>query len=208
MGSKGRFKYAKQWEQFAKVLKSGIRPTTFEAAWPYVSDKVSGMYESEAKAIWNFLASRPIKSIVEVGRNLGGTLWLMGCASKELKEVLSIDIEWYNTTDDVFPDWFALHNIHSDLRAEDSTTFKASGMYDFAFIDGLHTGPGVKADLEIWKDRCHYIGFHDYANRKTNKHKRCFQDVVDEITKAKDKYGWKQIGERGRSEIIFETGVE
>ena len=108
MGSRGRYKYADQWETFASVIRSGIRPRTFDRAWSYVSDKVSGMYESEARAIWTFLDSHPeVESIVEVGRNLGGTLWLMGCACRNLKEVLSIDIEWYDTTDDLFVDWFA-----------------------------------------------------------------------------------------------------
>jgi cephalosporin hydroxylase len=208
MGSKGRYRYAKQWEAFADVVKSGIRPKTFERCWSYISDKVSGQYESEARALWNVLQTIKPESIVEVGRNLGGTLWMFACACPQLKEVLSLDIEWYDTTDNLWVKWFADHDVQAKILECDSTKHQAFGMYDFVFIDGLHTGEAVAADIQVWRDHARYIAFHDYADRgANNKHKRVFPDVVYEISKAAQLYGWQQVGERGRSEIVFETGI-
>jgi len=208
MGSKGRYRYAKQWEAFADVLKSGIRPKTFGRCWPYIEHKVSGLYESEARALWNVLQKIQPQSIVEVGRNLGGTLWMFACACQQLREVLSIDIEWYDTTDDLWVRWFRDHGIAAKILECDSTRFAPQGMYDFCFIDGGHTGPIVAGDIEAWRDHCRYIGFHDYANLGSrNKHRRVYPDVVYEISRAAQTYGWTQVGTRGRSEIVYRTGL-
>jgi len=212
MASKGRYRYAEQWQAFANYLESGIdhgvkRPETFEVAYHIVRDKVSGLYESEAKALWDILEAEQPETIVEIGRNLGGTLFLMACAAqKSLKGVLSYDIEYYDTTDDLWADWFKSHGVDCYLYTDDSTTITApDSIYDFVFIDGLHTAEAVKADLEIWKDHARLIGFHDYSDLKHNKHKKHFAGVVTEIALAARKYGWKQVGKRGKSEIVFKT---
>ena len=200
-----KHKYQDKIEKFAKVLDSGIRPAEFNRAYAYVQDKVSGFYRSENEALWEFLATHDIKSFVEIGRNLSGTLFMIGCACRTLKEVLSIDINRYEPSDSAIERWFNKHDISATIIEQDSTTFIPFGLYDAVLIDGDHKGEVVKKEIQIWKDRCKYLIFHDYADNGKNKHKRVFQDVVDEITKAKEKYGWVQIGERGRSEVIFKT---
>ena len=88
----------------------------------------------------------------------------------------------------------------SELAAQDIP----DGSLDFVYIDGEHTGEGVAADIANWKDHTRLIGFHDYADRGSkNKHKRVFKDVVAEISNAAAVNGWQQVGERGRSEIVF-----
>ena len=208
MPSKGRFRYAEQWNRFADYLKRfEDRPKTFEAAYEIVSDKVSGMYESEARALWDILQAEQPQTIVEIGRNLGGTLFLFGCAAQDsLNGVLSYDIEYFDTTDDIFPQWFAHHGVDCFLYTDDSTTITAPDrVFDFVFVDGGHDGHTVRADIEAWKDHARLIGFHDYANNKTNKHKRFYGDLVYEISKAAREYGWKQVGKRGKSEIVYRT---
>lgn len=208
MPSKGRFRYAEQWNRFADYLKRfEERPKTFEAAYEIVSDKVSGFYREEAEALWNILQDEQPKTIVEIGRNLGGTLFLMGCAAQDsLNCVISCDIEYYDTTDDIFPKWFGHHGVDCYLYTIDSSEIEAPGkVFDFVLIDGLHTGEAVKADIEIWKDHARLIGFHDYSDKKVNKHKKHFPDVVYEISKAAREYGWQQVGKRGKSEIVFRT---
>jgi len=208
MGSKGRFRYAEQWQAFADYLKEcAPMPKTFEVAYAIVSDKVSGMYESEARALWDILQEEQPETIVEIGRNLGGTLFLMACACQDsLKGVLSYDIEYYDTTDDVFYDWFQHHGIDFYIGTGDSAQIKAPNkIFDFVFIDGLHTGEAVKADIDIWQDHARLIGFHDYADLKVNKHKKYFPNVVFEISKAARDYRWTQTGKRGRSEIVYRT---
>jgi predicted O-methyltransferase YrrM len=203
----GRDRYRKEWEQFAEMLCTGIRPTTFDAAWRQIPAHISGQYEDEARALWTILRKINPTSLVEVGRNLGGTLFLFACACPNLKEVLSIDLQWFDTTDDLWVEWFADHGIKAKILECDSTQFQPFGMYDFVFIDGGHTGEIAKKDIEIWRDHCHYIGFHDFADKGTNKHRRAYPEVVREIKAASLAYKWQQFGERGRSDIVYRTGL-
>jgi len=204
--SRGMKRYRKQWEAFAEVLKSGYRPTSFEDTWAVVSDKVCGLHKVEARALWNNLRVINPISLVEIGRNLGGGLFLMCCACPKLEWVETYDIAEYPLTDAAFEKWFKVNNIRADIELTDSALIVSEGgsYCDFVWIDGGHTGEAVEADIEIWKD-CEYIGFHDYADKKRNKHKRYYPDVVKEISEAADRYGWKMFGERGRSDIIFKT---
>jgi len=111
-------------------------------------------------------------------------------------------------TDDEFKEWGRKQHIDLKIVTQNSAKVCAFGLQDFVWIDGDHTGAGVKADIEIWKDHCQYIGFHDYADRgKRNKHMKYYEDVVAEISAAKERYGWVQFGERGRSDIVFKTGI-
>jgi len=200
-------KYHHQQQDFVKYLKTFQRPQNYEEVYSVVKDKVSGLYRNESEPIWEIFKDKEIKTFVEVGRNLGGSLFFFTCLFKDLQEVLSIDIANYPLTDNALMDYFKRFEIKYNFVECDSITFKTNRMWDFAFIDGGHTGPIVKRDIEIWKDRCKYIGFHDYADKgRKNKHKKVFEDVVQEIKSAWDENGWKQIGKRGRSEIIFETG--
>lgn len=207
MPSRGKVKYRKQWEKFAEYLKTNNRPQSFEEAYAVVCDKVSGLYRSEAEAMWYNIKSINPESIVEVGRNLGGSQFLFCCAATELKSFLSVDIELFELTDSALEIWGSKQGIYVANVIHDSTTFEpADEMWDLVFIDGGHSGPIVKADIEVWKDHCKYIAFHDYADRGSkNKHKRVFKDVIAEISNAADKYGWKPFGVRGRSDITFET---
>lgn len=34
----------------------------------------------------------------------------------------------------------------------------------FVYIDGSHKYEDVKQDIELWKDKCEYLGLHDYTN--------------------------------------------
>ena len=211
MASKGKKKYWKQWEAFSEYLKNGERPDTFETAYAVVCDKVSGLYESEARAMWNNIRAINPKSIVEIGRNLGGSQFLFCCAAQELEIFNSFDIEAFELTDEWLEEWGCFNGINTNNMVSDSTQLggKIGIVYDLVFIDGGHTGPIVKADIEIWKDHCRYICFHDYADDNgRNKHKKYYPDVVEQIRGAAQAYQWQQFGERGRSDVCFRTGVK
>jgi len=207
---KGRDKYAKQWRAFRAYLEQCDElPTTFEDAYAVVANKVSGLYREEAEALWNVLANEDVFEFVEIGRNLGGTQFLIGCCCQaNLLSIESYDIEYFDTTDDYFPEFWDRFGIACACHTGDSTRLTPSDhIRDFVFIDGGHTGEIVKRDIEIWGDKTRFIGFHDYADRKTNKHKRYYPYVVYEISKAAQERGWKQIGKRGKSEVVFRTGA-
>ena len=207
MASRGKKKYLKQWTAFAEYLKTGKRPDTFEEAYAVVADKVSGLYESEARAMWHNIRAIKPKSIVEIGRNLGGSQFLFCCAAPELEQLWSIDIEAFELTDTWLEEWGCFNGIDIQNDVHDSSESVPVGMYDLVFIDGLHTGPGVRADIEVWKDHARHLAFHDFSDRKTNRHKRHYPDVVAEIRGAAQAYQWQQFGERGKSDIVFKTGL-
>ena len=208
MASKGKHRYRKQWEAFAEYLKTGKRPDTFEEAYAVVADKVSGLYESEARAMWNNIRAINPKSIVEIGRNLGGSQFLFCCAAQELEIFNSYDIEDFELTDEPLEQWSGFNSILTYNHVSDSTKLQARNIiHDLVFIDGGHTGEIVRQDIRIWKDHCKYIAFHDYADLGHNKHKRRFHDVVEEIRVAADRYGWQLFGERGKSDVTFKTGL-
>lgn len=204
MASKGKHKYRTQWLAFAEYLKKNERPAEFEQAYSVVADKVSGLYRSEAQAMWNNIRAINPRTMVEVGRNLGGSQFLFCCAALEVEKFLSIDIEAFDLTDWALRDWGNARGIRIQNCVHDSTTWKPHMVHDFVFIDGGHTGEIVKADIEVWKDHAQFIAFHDYADQNgKNKHRRHYPDVVAEITAAADRYGWLQFGERGRSDITY-----
>lgn len=198
------------WKSMAAVFASGERPDDFEKAYSLCSP-VCGQYKDEAKSVWRFVNGNNIQSIVEVGRNLGGNLFLLSCAARKLKTFLSVDLLYWSLTDDIIANWWRKNGIDGTLCVCDSLKYLIPRnlelkTWDFVYIDGGHTGEIVKADIEFWKDKTKFIGFHDFADKGSkNFHRKVFKGVVQEIQNARDEYGWVQFGDRANSEIVFRT---
>ena len=204
MGARQRNK--KQWHELASLMRDGYRPTTLARVWDVVGTGVSGFHTGEAAALWHACKTDGnIRSIAEVGRCLGGTLWMMACCNRKLEEVYSIDVQRFDVTDDAFHDFFTIHGIKHKILVDDSRNAKPERKYDLVIIDGEHTGEGVTADIKIWWQHARLLCFHDYADKGRNYHRRRYSYVVAAISYHAEKYGWKQVGERGKSEIIFEV---
>lgn len=196
-------------ENFAKFLdkKERLTPDNFCDAYNFYG--AFGLYKIEASGIYSALHDKNITSVVEVGRCYSGGLYLYSCLFPNLKKVLSIDIDEYPRSDTAIKEYLGHYQIENDIVVCDSTLYKPDNfIWDFGFIDGGHTGPIVEQDMLIWKDRCRYIGFHDYADKRKNKRKHYYHDVTEKITYYINKYNWKQIGNRGCSEIVLETGIK
>lgn len=168
-----------------------------------VVKETSGLYKCEIEGIVSALEDKRIESMVEIGRCLSGSIYLYLCCFP-IKRFLSIDVKRYGT-DTAIKEFMDGLNIQNEILVQDSSKYTPKESWDFVLIDGDHTGPGVKSDIEIWKNKCKYIGFHDYADRGSNRHRKVHPEVIKEITEAINKYGWKQIGIRRRSEIVLET---
>ena len=198
----------KKWKAMMGVFESGLRPDSFEEAYALCKD-VCGQYEREARSIWDFLRAKPqITRIAEVGRNLGGNVFLMACAAKALQRFVSFDLLEWSLTDKAILGWMQRHGIACDVRVADSLSYapQTDDVFDFVYIDGGHGGLVIRADIQNWKDRTRFIGFHDYADKGRNRHRRCFPELVTAITEAKEMHGWQVAWPRGNSEIIFDTG--
>jgi len=197
--------------KFMRFLDTKERLTgeTFRTAYSdYGLDGCFGLYHQEAAGIYSALHDKDIKTVAEVGRGYAcASLYLYTCFFPDLKKVLSLDIATYKSEASMKA-YLDFYGIEHQILTRDSTIYDPGDTFwDFVFIDGGHTGEIVAADIQVWKDKCKYIGFHDYSNKKgKNKHKRHFPDIVEEIGKAIKEYGWKKIGTRGRSEIVLETG--
>jgi hypothetical protein len=198
------------WKAMESVFASGVKPDDFGKAYSLCSP-VCGQYKDEAESLWRFIRGNEIHSIAEVGRNLGGNIFLLSCAAKELKTFLSVDLLYWSLTDDIIPDWWRKNGVDGTLCVCDSMKYMIPRElelknWDFVYIDGGHTGEIVKADIEFWKDKTRFIGFHDFADKGSkNCHRKVFKGIVKEIQDARDKYGWVQFGDRANSEIVFRT---
>ena len=198
---------------FAERLEGFDHPEDFADAWAVCGGKVCGFYLGEAVAIWHILRREKIRSIAEVGRNLGGGLCILACAARDLEYLWSIDVVAIPEVDVPLAKWLATLGVICKLDEADSASisipakvpFTGQDLWDLVYIDGEHTGPGVKADIEKWRGRCRLIAFHDYADEGRNYHRTRYNDVVDEISAAAARYGWERTGQRGRSEIVFRT---
>lgn len=212
MKRKGRAKYLHEWTAFVAYLRRGLpKPDNFDDAWAALPGhkKVCGLFQAEAWALWKILDAERVETICEIGRNLGGGLFMLACACQNLRYVRSIEIEPIAQIDAALEFWLDANHITHGIQVGDSREVELSAhVFDFVFVDGGHTGECVRADIETWRPRTRLIGFHDFADRGArNKHVRRYKDVVHEIQVARDRYAWRQVGTRGRSEIVFRTGV-
>lgn len=199
-------RYHKEWGAFVDFLKTGERPVTFRKAWEIVGTHVCGMYDREAEALWESLQTQEVHSLCEIGRCLGGGLFLLVCACPAVKHARSVDIVGYPEIDEPLAAWMNKNDIESSLEISDSALVTADKMFDFVWVDGGHTGPAVSADIEIWRRNARLIGFHDYADKgRSNKHVRDYHDVTAAITTAAAANSWRPVGRRGCSDIIFTT---
>ena len=200
----------KAWQGMADVFRSGAKPESFEEAYR-LCKPVCGQYENEARAIWDFIRASDTRAIVEVGRNLGGNIFLMCCAARNLDRFFSVDLLEWSLTDEPIHDWLAAHHIAGAVHVADSMIYAHPQAWDrhdwdFVYIDGGHTGEIVSKDISNWCDRTRFIGFHDFADMgRKNCHRKVFQGVVDAIASARDRLGWLQVGQRANSEVIFRT---
>ena len=199
-----RYLRAKKASEF---FLSKIRHTSETLKQVYDSEYwfLFGISYLEIMAIHDTLKDKNIESVAEVGRYYGGSAYLFSCIFPQLKHILSIDKRKYECTDPL-KDYFTHYNIENQIITLDSNTYIPNKVFDLVLIDSAHTIKEVVKDIEIWKNNFKYICFHDYTDEIGRIGKKYLYDglvpVIDNVAK---KYGWKQIGKRARSEIVFET---
>ena len=197
-------RYVAEVKKFCADLHSGIRPTTFEEAYALCNHGICGLWEAELRALWDILQREDIQIMAEIGRFKGGALFMFACACPNLKFVRSIDAQPVLGIDEALRTWLTKNGIHHQIEVNDSRFCYPEMQYDFVYIDGGHRGMIVNRDLENWRERTRLIGFHDFADRgRSNAHRCVYPDVVAEVKRAREAYNWEQVGERGRSEIVF-----
>lgn len=163
-----------------------------------------GMRMEEAVSIQEALKDKSIHSVAEVGRYYGGSTYLWSRLFN-LRKILSIDIRSVGT-ENALRAYFDSLGVENEMLVCNSTSYKSQETFDFVFIDGRHTVKSCFADIEIWKNHCRFICFHDYTDELGSVgRKYLFSALVDLINEAAKSNGWIQIGKRAHSEIIFQA---
>jgi predicted O-methyltransferase YrrM len=135
------------------------------------------MYQSpvEFGALWEFVAAREPRRIVEIGSLYGGTLWCW-LHMPGVEEVVSIDLltEWQAIRADVvearklWPTWPTFDGTLTIIDGDSRDSGIAARVGDFGrpldvvFIDGDHSAPAD--DFALWAPRVRpggIVAFHD-----------------------------------------------
>jgi hypothetical protein len=109
------------------------------------------------------------KSVLEIG-TFWGAMTSFFARYPSTRSVFTIDIERFKQTTEIWQ-FISPKNrgkiapciVRSD---EDKAACINEFIFDFCFIDGLHTYEGVKFDFECVKDKCDVVLFHDYGTNE------------------------------------------
>jgi len=137
----------------------------------------------EAGYIFKVIRNRQdIKSLLEIGRFLGGSTFLIATAKNKEAKFVSVDfkVKAPDYADDlVIKEFIGLvDSENTELVISDSKTYIPERKLDFVFIDGDHSYEGVRADYEHYEG-CFNGGcdilFHDAVAS------RCYSTKHDEV---------------------------
>lgn len=138
----------------------------------------------EITELCKILKTRKIGTLLEIGTDMGGTLFLLSRMASPKARILSINLP-YSRLDarcmkyrNLLYRAFATKNQKIYLLTADSHSEKTiqkvraltKGGIDFLFIDGDHSYEGVRKDFEMYSPlvkKGGLIGFHDITNNDT-----------------------------------------
>lgn len=97
------------------------------------------------------LASSATQGIVEIGRNKGGSLFILACAN-EMVPIYSVDLKPRNDQRllRLFKEQEVGANVELLVGDSQTTKYPQIGAIDLLFVDGDHSYEGCLKDLENW----------------------------------------------------------
>lgn len=144
------------------------------------------MYQNlnEFGHLWEFIAAREPRRLLEIGSLFGGTLWHWAHLPA-LEQLVTVDVpsDWDVVADEVramrplWSTWMAGLDFHDfEADSQSSETLERveqvlTGPFDVAFIDGDHTEEGVRRDFDLYSKLVRpggVVAFHDTVPNGTN----------------------------------------
>lgn len=150
----------------------------------------------EFGALWDHVALRHPRRVVEIGSLFGGTLWYW-LQLPTVEEVVSIDLvtDWAPVADDVkaaralWPSWSPKLRIVEADSHDPATVELVGGPVDVLFVDGDHLHP--EADLVWWPlvYPAGLLAFHDTVPN-ADRHEPAVVKLVGDLKRAHASVEW------------------
>lgn len=155
---------------------------------------------SEFDRLLEFLNTRGVRRVLEIGTRHGDTLHAFGQMVGQGGAVVGVDLPagpWGHpdgqaNTDRAIADLVERFHVEASVIYGDSKSAeviaqaRARGPFDFVFIDGDHSAEGVRADWRNYGALAPLIGFHDVDAGILPKRKRArygvpalFEELMD-----------------------------
>jgi predicted O-methyltransferase YrrM len=174
----------------------------------------------EITNLFELVKSENPKTVLEIGTDKGGTLYLWCQAAADDATIVSIDLSSRRRYSPKRRELYAkfvksasqkLHFLPFSSH-EQSTVEKASALFgnkkiDYLFIDGDHTYEGVKSDYQMFNHlvkKGGLIAFHDI---KTVRPDCGVREVWEEVTKDMDKANYWEYAENDYGPLGAGIGV-
>lgn len=163
---------------------------------------------TEFGMLWEFVAARKPKNVLEIGSLFGGTLWYWSHLP-ELQVLVSADLIPPNRPDiydsvvaarNQWPSWYEhvdFHAVEGDTHTSDvfravKDTLPKDILFDFIFVDGDHTYEGVAQDFDMYTHLLRdggVVAFHDTIQNGNRFEPGVFKFVAE----LKWQYPWAEF---------------
>lgn len=139
---------------------------------------------NEFGGLWEFIAAREPRRLLEIGSLFGGTLWYWS-QLPTLEQLVTVDLpsDWEEVAREVragrpqWSEWMGgldFHDFQADSQLDktvEAVIEVLTGKFDVAFIDGDHSAEGVWRDFDLWSPLVRtggVVAFHDTIPNGTN----------------------------------------
>ncbi len=160
----------------------------------------SWQYPIQFASYLTYLASKDIRSYVEIGARYGGTFIIVVEYIRrfaDLYHACSLDIQLAPIMEQHAQDTAGIDYRIGDSQSPQLRRFLGSMSWDLAFIDGDHSYEGCSTDFQSVRQRSKLIALHDIANAACPGVHQVWQEIKrivpgDRLFEATSQY--KEVG--------------
>ena len=174
----------------------------------------------EITKLYELIKSENPKTVLEIGTDKGGTLYLWCQAAAEDATILSIDLSSRSRYSPQRRELYAkfikstsqkLHFLpfssHDPSTVDKATALFGGKQIDYLFIDGDHTYEGVKSDYYMFNDMVKKGGLIAFHDIKTVREDCGVRELWEEVTKEMNKADYWEYAENDYGPLGAGIGV-